>query len=181
MVDEQQRTTNEHIFAIGDVAGGMLLAHQAMYEGKVAAEVIAGQPAARDARAIPAVVYTDPQIAWCGLTEQEANAQNRKITVARFPWKASGRAVSMGVTDGFTKVIMDPESQRVLGIGIVGRQAEALIAEGMLAVEMGAVAQDLALTIHPHPTLSETLREAVEMLLGSATHVFARKERKKVE
>jgi len=181
VVDKQRRTANERIFAIGDVAGGMLLAHEAVHEGKVAAEVIAGQPAAFDARAVPAVVYTDPQIAWCGLTEQEANTQNRKIKVARFPWKASGRAVSMGITGGFTKVIMDPESQHVLGVGIVGRQAEVMIAEGVLAVEMGAVVQDLALTIHPHPTLSETLGEAAEMLLGSTTHVSARKERRKVE
>lgn len=178
VVDEQRRTTNERIFAIGDVAGGMLLAHEAMREGKVAAEVIAGQPAAFDARAIPAVVYTDPQIAWCGLTEQDAKTQKRNITVARFPWNASGRAVSMGVTDGFTKVIIEKDSQRVLGVGMVGRHAEALIAEGVLAVEMGAVAEDLALTIHPHPTLTETLGEAAEMLLGSATHVFRRRERK---
>ena len=178
VVDEQRRTTNERIFAVGDVAGGMLLAHEAIREGKVAAEVIAGQPAAFDARAVPAVVYTDPQIAWCGLTEQDAKAQKRNIIVARFPWNASGRAASMGVTDGLTKVVMDQESQRVLGVGVVGRHAEALIAEGVLAVEMGAVAEDLALTIHPHPTLTETLGEAAEMLLGSATHVFRRGERK---
>jgi dihydrolipoamide dehydrogenase len=149
----------------------MLLAHEAMAEGKVAAEVIAGQPAAFDARAIPAVVYTDPQIAWCGFTEQEAKAHGREVKVGRFPWKASGRAVSMGTTEGFTKVIIDPESQRVLGVGIVGRHAEEMIAEGVLAVEMGAVAQDLALTIHPHPTLSETIGEAAEMALGGTTHV----------
>jgi dihydrolipoamide dehydrogenase len=178
VVDEQRRTTNGRIFAVGDVAGGMLLAHEAMREGKVAAEVIAGQPAAFDARAIPAVVYTDPQIAWCGLTEQDANAQKRNISVARFPWNASGRAVSMGITKGFTKVIMDQDSRRVLGVGAVGRHAEALIAEGVLAVEMGAVADDLALTIHPHPTLTETLGEAAEMLLGNATHVYRRRERK---
>ncbi|HEV8717870.1 MAG TPA: dihydrolipoyl dehydrogenase [Candidatus Binatia bacterium] len=172
IVDEQRRTTDPHIFAVGDVAGGMLLAHEAMHEGKVAAEVIAGHPAAFDARAIPAVVYTDPQIAWCGLTEQEAQAQGREVKVARFPWRASGRAVSMGAVDGFTKVIMDPGSQRVLGVGIVGRHAEALIAEGVLAVEMGAVAQDLALTIHPHPTLSETIGEAAELFQGGATHAF---------
>lgn len=178
LVDEQRRTTNERIFAVGDVAGGMLLAHEAMREGKVAAEAIAGQPAAFDARAIPAVVYTDPQVAWCGLTEQDAAAQKRNIAVARFPWNASGRAVSMGVTDGFTKVIMDKRSHQVLGVGMVGRHAELLIAEGVLAVEMGAVAEDLALTIHPHPTLTETLGEAAEMLLGNATHVFRRRERK---
>ncbi|MGE0821223.1 MAG: dihydrolipoyl dehydrogenase [Candidatus Binatia bacterium] len=178
VVDEQRRTSNERIFAVGDVAGGMLLAHEAMQEGKVAAEVIAGQPAAFDARAVPAVVYTDPQVAWCGLTEEEAKRQKYDVAVTRFPWNASGRAVSMGVTDGFTKIIADRESQRVLGVGIVGRHAEALIAEGVLAIEMGAVAQDLALTIHPHPTLSETLGEAAEMLVGSATHIFRRRGRK---
>ena len=170
IADEQRRTADPHIFAVGDVAGGMLLAHETMTEGKVAAEVIAGHPAAFDARAIPAVVYTDPQIAWCGLTEQEAHIQGHEVKIGRFPWKASGRAVSMGAVDGCTKVIMDPESQRVLGVGVVGRDAEALIAEGVLAVEMGAVAQDLALTIHPHPTLSETIGEAAELLLGGATH-----------
>lgn len=176
VVDTQRRTTNERLFAIGDVAGGMLLAHKAMHEGKVAAEVMAGQRVAFDARAIPAVVYTDPQIAWCGLTEHDATVQHRPVKVARFPWKASGRAVSMGATAGYTKIVMDPASHRVLGMGVVGQHAEALIAEGVLAVEMGALAQDVALTIHPHPTLSETVGEAAEILLGSATHVLPRKE-----
>jgi len=174
VVDAQRRTTNERIFAIGDAAGGSLLAHKAMYEGRIAAEVIAGRRAACDVRAIPAVVYTEPQIAWCGLTEQEAQAQQRQVTVARFPWQASGRAVSMGATEGFTKIIVDPDSQRVLGMGIVGRDAEALIAEGVLAVEMGALAQDMALLLHPHPTLSETMGEAAQALLGSATHIMPR-------
>jgi hypothetical protein len=121
------------------------------------------------------VVYTDPQIAWCGLTEPEAQTQKLNVTVARFPWKASGRAVSMGLTEGFTKLIMDAESQHILGVGMVGAHAEALIAEGALAVEMGALAQDVALTVHPHPILSETIGEAAQALLGSATHVFAQK------
>jgi dihydrolipoamide dehydrogenase len=170
VVDRHRRTTNERLFAIGDVAGGMLLAHKAMYEGRIAAEVIAGQRAAFDARAIPAVVYTDPQIAWCGLTENDARAQDLQVKVGRFPWKASGRATSIGVTDGFTKLIMDPASHQVLGMGVVGPHAE-----GVLAVEMGAMAQDVALTIHPHPTLSETVGEAADILLGSATHVLPRK------
>jgi dihydrolipoamide dehydrogenase len=175
VVDPQRRTTNMRLLAVGDVAGGMLLAHKAMHEGKVAAEVIAGHRVAFDARAIPAVVYTDPQIAWCGLTEQDATAQQRHVKVGRFPWKASGRAVSMAATEGFTKIMVDPASHGVLGLGVVGPHAEALITEGVLAVEMGAVAQDLALTMHPHPTLSETLGEAAEVFLGSATHVVPRK------
>ena len=172
VVDKQRRTTNARLFAIGDVAGGMLLAHKAMHEGKVAAEVIAGHRVAFDARAMPAVVYTDPQIAWCGLTEHDATVQQRHVKVARFPWKASGRAVSMAATEGFTKIIMDPASHGVLGMGVVGQHAEALIAEGSLAIEMGAMAQDVALTIHPHPTLSETVGEAAEVFLGSATHIL---------
>ena len=172
VVDKQRRTTNARLFAIGDVAGGMLLAHKAMHEGKVAAEVIAGHRVAFDARAMPAVVYTDPQIAWCGLTEHDATVQQRHVKVARFPWKASGRAVSMAATEGFTKIIMEAASQGVLGMGVVGQHAEALIAEGSLAIEMGAMAQDVALTIHPHPTLSETVGEAAEVFLGSATHIL---------
>jgi dihydrolipoamide dehydrogenase len=171
LVGEDCRTAERRIFAIGDAAGGMQLAHEAMYEGRVAAEVIAGQPAAADARAIPAVVYTDPQIAWCGLTETAASEGNRQVDVRRFPWKASGRAVSMGITDGMTKLILDPESHQVLGMGIVGRHAEAMIAEGVLAVEMGAMARDLAETVHPHPTLSEMIGECAEMVLGGAIHV----------
>jgi dihydrolipoamide dehydrogenase len=174
VVDKQRRTTNARLFAIGDAAGGMLLAHKAMHEGKVAAEVIAGHRVAFDARAIPAVVCTDPQIAWCGLTEHEATAQQRQVRGVRFPWKASGRAVTMAATEDFTKIIVDAVSQGVLGMGVVGQHAEALIAEGVLAVEMGAMAQDIALTIHPHPTLSETVGEAAEIFFGSATHVLPR-------
>jgi dihydrolipoamide dehydrogenase len=135
----------------------MRLAHEAMREGKVAAEVIAGRPAAFDARAVPAVVYTDPQIAWCGLTEAQAREQGCDLEIVRFPWHASGRALFMGAPDGLTKLMLEPGTGRVLGMGAVGRGAEGLVAEGMLAVEMGALAEDLALGIHPHPTLSETL------------------------
>jgi len=170
-VDAERRTAEANIFAIGDVAGGQMLAHEAMHEGKIAAEVIAGKPAAFDVRAIPAVVYTDPQLAWCGLTEQQAKAENREVNIGRFPWRASGRALSFGAERGLTKLITDPQSGQVLGMGVVGREAEALIAEGVLAIEMGAVAQDLALSIHSHPTLSETVGEAAEAVLGRATHL----------
>jgi dihydrolipoamide dehydrogenase len=176
IVDEQRRTTDSHIFAVGDVVGGAMLAHKAMYEGKIAAEVIAGEPAGFDVQAIPAVVYTDPQIAWCGLTEEEAKKQNRSIKVSRFPWTASGRAVSMGVPQGMTKMIFDPETERILGVGIVGREAGEMIAEGVLAVEMGALAQDLALSIHPHPTLSEAEEEAAAAFLGTSTHIFSKRK-----
>lgn len=175
VVNEQQRTADDRIFAVGDVAGGTMLAHKAMREGRVAAEVIAGQPSAFDVRAIPAVVYTDPQVAWCGLTEVQAQREGRPVQVARFPWSASGRAATMDATDGLTKVVFDPDSGRVLGMGIAGRGAGELIGEGVLAVEMGALAQDLALTVHPHPTLAETEGEAAEAFLGSATHLMPAK------
>ncbi len=169
LVDDERRTSDERIFAIGDVVGGKLLAHEAMQEGKVAAEVIAGEAAAFDVRAVPAVVYTDPAVAWCGLTEQEAQAQGREVEVARFEWHASGRAKTMGADDGLTKLVIDPETQRVLGWGMVGRNAETMIAEGVLAVEMAAVATDVSLTVHPHPTLSETVQEVAEVLVSGAT------------
>ncbi len=174
-VNEQQQTSDEKIYAVGDVAGGMMLAHKASYEGKIAAEVIGGEPAAFDARAIPAVVYTDPQIAYCGLTEEEAHRQGKKIAVNRFPWKFSGRATTMDAGEGLTKMIVDPETGRILGVGITGRGAEGLIAEGVLAVEMGALAQDVGLTVHPHPTLSETAMEAAEIFTGTATHILVKK------
>jgi dihydrolipoamide dehydrogenase len=172
VVDEQQRTADPKIFAAGDAVGGYMLAHKATREGKVAAEVIAGQPSAFDVRAIPAVVYTDPQIAWCGVTEEQARNQNIKISVQRFPWKFSGRAATMGAPEGLTKIIVDPDSQRILGVGITGRNTEGLISEGVLAIEMGALAEDMALSMHPHPTLSETEGEAAEIFLGSATHIL---------
>ena len=159
---------------MGDVAGGMMLAHKAMREGKVAAEVIAGIPSAFDVRAIPAVVYTDPQIAWCGLTETEAKKENRAVKIQKFPWKFSGRAVTMGAPEGLTKILVDPESGRILGMGIAGRHTEGLISEGVLAIEMGALAEDMALSIHPHPTLSETEGEAAEIFLGSTTHIISK-------
>lgn len=174
-VDAQQRTAENNIFAVGDVTGGMMLAHTATREGRIAAEVIAGKTSSFDVRAIPAVVYTDPQIAWCGLTEQEAKRKNIQVSVMKFPWKYSGRANTMGATDGLTKILADPENGRILGIGITGRETEGLIAEGVLAIEMGALAEDMALSLHPHPTLSETEAEAAEIFLGSPTHMLPKK------
>lgn len=171
-VDGQRRTSMPHIYAVGDVAGHPMLAHKAMREGKVAAEAIAGMPSAYDVQAVPAVVYTDPQIAWAGLTETEARRKNMAVKIARFPWGASGRALTMDAADGLTKILFDPESGRILGMGIVGRGAETMIAEGVLALEMGASAEDVALTVHAHPTLSETEGEAAEVFLGSATHLY---------
>jgi dihydrolipoamide dehydrogenase len=174
IIDDRQRTADERIFAVGDVAGGMMLAHKASREGKVAAEVIAGQTSAFDVRAMPAIVYTDPQIAWCGLTEEQARQENRTVKVLRFPWKFSGRATTMGAPEGLTKIIVDPENGRILGLGITGRDTEGLISEGVLAIEMGALAEDMALSIHPHPTLSETEGEAAEIFIGTATHILNR-------
>jgi dihydrolipoamide dehydrogenase len=171
-VNEQRRTTDEAIYAIGDVAGEPMLAHKASHEGKVAVEAILGEPAAFEPRAIPAVVFTDPEIAWCGLTETEARRANREIKVVRFPWAASGRAMTLGRTEGLTKLILDPESEQVLGVGLVGAGVGELIGEGVLAVEMGASAKDLSLIIHPHPTLSETIGEAADTLYGTATHLL---------
>jgi dihydrolipoamide dehydrogenase len=173
-VDEQCRTSEGHIFAIGDVAGQPMLAHKAMREGKVAAEVIAGQDSVFDNQAVPAVVFTSPEVAWSGLTETEMKKQGVKARVARFPWAASGRSLTLGRSDGITKILFEPESERVLGVGIVGTNAGELIAEGTLAIEMAAVAEDLALTIHAHPTLSETVGEAAEVFLGQATHILGK-------
>lgn len=177
-VNEQRQTGESSIYAIGDISGEPMLAHKASYEGKIAAEAIAGQKAVYDPKAIPAVVYTDPEIAWCGLTETEAKAQDMKIKVAKFPWAASGRAATLNRSDGLTKLIFDPETERVLGVGIVGKHAGDMIPEAALAVEMAAVAKDVSLTIHPHPTLSETLMEAAEVLYGEATHIYRPKRKK---
>jgi len=174
-VDAQRRTNVPHIFAVGDVAGEPMLAHKATREGHVAAEAIAGHPTAYDPMAIPAVVFTDPEVAWTGLTEMEAQAQKRPVQVTRFPWGASGRATTIGRSDGLTKLIIDSVNERVLGVGIVGSNAGELIAEGVLAIEMGATAGDLELTIHPHPTLSETVMESAEAVSGQSTHVYKRK------
>ena len=175
VVDEQRRTTDEKIFAIGDVAGPPLLAHKAFREGKVAAEVIKGIPSAFDVQAIPAVVYTSPQVAWAGLREELARKENRNVRVERYLWKFSSRATTMGVSDGVTKMIFNPESGRLLGVGICGPNAEGMISEGTLAIELGALAQDLGLTIHPHPTLSEMMMETAELFTGTVSHVLPEK------
>lgn len=175
-VNERQQTDDPAIYAIGDVAGGVLLAHKASREARVAVEVILGQDSAFADVIIPAVVFTDPEVAWCGLTEAEAKQKGINIEVAKFPWAASGRALSFDRTDGLTKLVIDPETERILGVGIVGAGAGELIAEGVLAVEMGATAKDLALSVHPHPTLSETLMEAAEVFYGHATHTFVKKK-----
>jgi dihydrolipoamide dehydrogenase len=172
IVDAQRRTDEPSIFAIGDVVGEPMLAHKASHEGRVAVEVIVGEQVAFEPRAIPAVVFTDPELAWCGLTESQAEKEGRRVTVAKFPWAASGRAISIDRTDGLTKLVLDPESERVLGVGLVGAGAGELIAEGVLAVEMGATATDLTLSIHPHPTLTETVMESAEVFFGQATHVY---------
>ncbi|QDT15919.1 dihydrolipoyl dehydrogenase [Alienimonas californiensis] len=175
VVNRRMETADPNILAIGDVAGEPMLAHKATREAKIAVETIAGEDAVFDNRGVPAVVFTDPELAWVGLTESEAQRDGVKVTVARFPWGASGRAQTIDRTDGLTKLICDPESGRILGVGIVGANAGELIAEGTLAVEMGAVAADLAETIHAHPTLSETLMEGGEAVFGQATHYFKKK------
>jgi dihydrolipoamide dehydrogenase len=171
-VDERRRTSVPNIYAIGDVAGEPMLAHKAAHEGKLAVEVICGDPAVWEPRCIPAVVFTDPEIAWAGLMEHEAKAQNREVKVARFHWAASGRAMTLGRTDGITKLVVDPETDRILGVGVTGSGAGELIAEGVLAIEMGATARDLALSVHPHPTLTESIGEAAESLHGLASHLY---------
>ena len=172
-VDPQRRTHDPRIFAIGDIAGQPLLAHKATHEGLAAVDAIGGARTVFEPRAIPAVVYTDPEVAWCGLTESEARASGREIAVARYPWAASGRAITLARTDGMTKVIAEPGGGRILGVGIVGPGAGELISEAALAIEMSAVAGDLRAVIHPHPTLSETLMEAADLLMGESTHFFA--------
>lgn len=171
--DERCRTSESHIYAIGDITQGLMLAHKASREGKVAAEVIAAHPAAFDNRAVPAVVFTDPEIAWTGLTEREAKERGEKVQIGKFPLSALGRARTMGRSDGLVKVIIDPEHKLVLGVGIVGPHASELIAEGTLAIELGATVEDIIATIHPHPTLSEAIMEAAEVAAGEAVHVMA--------
>jgi len=170
-VSAEGRTVEPHIFAIGDITPGPQLAHKASREAKVAAEVIAGQPSAFDNRAIPAVVFTDPEIAWVGLTEREAQQEGVKVKVGKFPLAALGRARTIGRTEGLVKVLFDPDTKRLLGIGMVGPHVSELIAEGTLALEMGATLEDLAATIHPHPTLSEAIMEAAEVAAGTAVHI----------
>ncbi len=175
--DGQRRTAEPTIFAIGDVAGEPMLAHKASHEARVAVDAIAGHKAVFEPAAIPAVVFTDPEIAWAGLTEADAERQGLKVEVARFPWGASGRAIAIDRVDGMTKLLIDPATERVLGVGIVGSGAGELIAEGVLAIEMGATASDIKLTIHPHPTLTETVMEAAEQFFGQATHVYKPKRK----
>ena len=177
-VDKQMRTNVSHIFAIGDVVGQPMLAHKAIPEGKVAAEVICGMKHYFDPKCIASVAYTDPEIAWAGLTEKEAKAQNIAYEKASFPWAASGRALSMGREEGITKLLFCPESKRILGAGIVGVNAGDLISETALAIEMGCDVEDIALTIHPHPTLSETIAQAAEMFEGTITDLYLPKKKK---
>jgi dihydrolipoamide dehydrogenase len=177
-IDASRQTAEPGIYAIGDVAGEPMLAHKASHEGRAAVDAIAGdRNVVFEPAAIPAVVFTDPEIAWAGLTETEAEKQGRKVAIAKFPWGASGRAISLGRTDGVTKLIIHPESERVLGVGICGPGAGELISEGVLAIEMGATAKDMAMTIHPHPTLSETVMESAEVFFGEATHVYRPKRK----
>jgi dihydrolipoamide dehydrogenase len=171
-VNNQMKTDDPDIYAIGDIVGEPMLAHKASHEGRVAVEVIAGHKSAFEPMAIPAVVFTDPEIAWAGLTENQAKEKKINYEVTKFPWAASGRAVTLDRSDGVTKILVDPASERILGIGLCGPGAGELIAEGVLAIEMGANLTDLKLTIHPHPTLSETLMEAAEVFFGQSTHVY---------
>jgi dihydrolipoamide dehydrogenase len=171
-VDGQQRTSDPKILAIGDVCGEPMLAHRASHQGKVAVEALHGEPALFAPRCIPAVVYTDPEIAWAGLTEQEVKASGRTVEISRYPWAASGRAQALGRTEGLTKLLVDPETDAILGIGIVGPGAGELVAEGALAIEMAATARDLAETIHAHPTLGETVAFSAENYFGTATEIY---------
>jgi dihydrolipoamide dehydrogenase len=176
-VDKQQRTNVPHIFAIGDLVGQPMLAHKAVHEAHTAAEVAAGKNSHFDAKVIPSVAYTDPEVAWVGLTENEAKAQGLKYGKGVFPWAASGRSLSLGRDEGMTKVLFDDATNRIIGCGIVGPNAGDLIAEATLAIEMGADAEDIALTIHPHPTLSETVGFAAEMYEGTITDLIPPKKK----
>lgn len=171
-VNHQLQTGDPSIYAIGDVVGEPMLAHKASHEGRTAVEAIAGHKVAFEPAAIPAVVFTDPEVAWCGLTETQVQKESREIKVAKFPWAASGRAITLDRPEGMTKLIFDPQTERVLGVGIVGAGAGELIAEGVLAIEMAARARDLAMTIHPHPTLSETVMESAEVFFGTSTDIY---------
>jgi len=174
-VNTQQQTADPTIYAIGDCAGGLLLAHKASREARVAVDGITGDPVTLQNVIIPAVVFTEPEIAWAGLTEADAQAKGITVQIAKFPWSASGRALTFDATDGLTKLVIDPATERILGVGITGHGAGELIGEGVLAMEMGATAFDLASAVHPHPTLSETLMEAAEVFYGHSTHMFVRK------
>ncbi|MEW6701461.1 MAG: dihydrolipoyl dehydrogenase [Bacteroidota bacterium] len=176
-VDKSLKTNDENIYAIGDIVGNPMLAHKASAEGKVAVEVILGHKAVFEPNAIPAVVFTDPELAWTGLSETEAREKGIKVEVAKFPWAASGRATTLDRNDGITKLILEPETERILGVGIVGVGAGDMIAEGTLAIEMGAVVKDLELTIHAHPTLSETMMFAAELFYGHATDMYRPKRK----
>jgi dihydrolipoamide dehydrogenase len=175
-VDVYQRTSEKNIFAIGDIVGNPMLAHKATHEGRVAAEVASGHPAAFDVRAIPSVVYTDPEVAWAGLTETEAKDSGIAYEKGEFPWAASGKAIAMDANQGKTKILFDPENKKVLGVGIVGPGAGDMISEGMLAIEMGADAEDISLTVHPHPTLGETFGMAAEVFEGTITDLYVPKK-----
>ncbi|OGX29525.1 MAG: dihydrolipoyl dehydrogenase [Omnitrophica WOR_2 bacterium RIFCSPHIGHO2_02_FULL_67_20] len=177
-VNAQQQTDDPAIYAIGDVVGGAMLAHKASKEARVAVEVITGESSAFERITIPAVVFTDPEVAWCGLTESEARARGIAVEVAKYPWSASGRALCLDRTDGLTKLVIEPKTERILGVGLVGVRAGELIGEGVLAIEMGATAKDLAESVHPHPTLSETLMEAAELFYGTSTHALSRRRPK---
>lgn len=172
ITDDKQRTADPHILAIGDVSGEPMLAHRASHQGKVAIEALHGEPAVFQPACIPAIVFTDPEVAWAGLTEEEAKSQGIPIEVAKYPWAASGKAQALGRTEGFTKFLVDPASSRVLGVGIVGVNAGDLISEAVVAIEMGASVRDVAESIHPHPTLSETLAFAAEVYMGTATEIY---------
>jgi dihydrolipoamide dehydrogenase len=174
-VNEKQESTDPSILAIGDIAGGVMLAHKASREARIAVDHIVGEGHTSRDFIIPAVVFTEPEVAWCGITETEAKAKGLQVNIAKFPWGASGRALTYNAAEGLTKLILEPETDRILGIGIVGHGAGELIAEGVVAIEMGANAKDLALCVHPHPTLSETVMEAAEAFYGHATHVYSRK------
>ncbi len=177
-VDSQRRTDDPRIYAIGDVAGQPMLAHKASHEGRVAVEAIAGHDTAFEPRAIPAVVFTDPEIAWAGLTQSEAKEKGLDVEVVKFPWAASGRSATLGKSRGLTKFIIDPDTEQILGVGIAGTGAGELISEGVLAIEMAAVVSDVRLTIHPHPTLSETIMEAADLFFGQSTHYYRPKRKK---